>query len=216
MFITFEGPDGSGKTTILKLLVAKLEKTFPNLKLLLTREPGGKKVLEAEKIREIILNKESKISPITEALLYTASRRIHLDQVIIPALKRNELILCDRYVDSFYAYQGFARELGFEFTSQLTNLVIDNIMPKITFFFDIKPEESKKRRCEIRGEQNRLDQENDDFHRKVYEGYWNLIKQEPDRFIVIDASKSVEEVFEETYRKLTENLEFKQYIENLK
>ncbi|WP_027120819.1 dTMP kinase [Mycoplasmopsis lipofaciens] len=212
MFITFEGPDGSGKTTIITKIINKLIKIKPQLKYILTREPGGKDILEAEKIRELILNKNSKLSSIAEALLYTTSRRIHLERVIWPSLKENKLVLCDRYIDSFYAYQGYARNLGLEYVKKMTMLIIENTIPDITFFFDISPEESKKRRQEGRLIQDRLDNETNDFHNKVYEGYKKLIKQEKDRFIIIDATQTIEKVLEEAINKLFKNTKFTKWF----
>ncbi|MGY5139510.1 dTMP kinase [Mycoplasmopsis gallinarum] len=212
MFITFEGADGSGKTTIISKLSEKLKKEFPNLDLLLTREPGGKDLREAEKIREIILDSNNKFSPVVEAILYSASRRIHLEKVIWPALKNNKIVICDRYIDSFYAYQGFARDLGLGYVQNLTNLVINNTIPDLTFFFDISPTESQKRRENNRLIHDRLEQESIDFHQKVYDGYLTLAKQEPKRFIIIDATQSIEKVLEQTFNALKNNSKFIDFL----
>ncbi|OAB48682.1 dTMP kinase [Mycoplasmopsis gallinarum] len=212
MFITFEGADGSGKTTIISKLSEKLKKEFPNLDLLLTREPGGKDLREAEKIREIILDSNNKFSPVVEAILYSASRRIHLEKVIWPALKNNKIVICDRYIDSFYAYQGFARDLGLDYVQNLTNLVINNTIPDLTFFFDISPTESQKRRENNRLIHDRLEQESIDFHQKVYDGYLTLAKQEPKRFIIIDATQSIEQVLEQTFNALKNNSKFIEFL----
>lgn len=218
MFITFEGPDGSGKTTIINRLIIELIEKYPKLALnyVLTREPGGKDIIEAEKIRSLILDKDSNLSSVSEALLYTTSRRIHLERVVWPALKENKLVLCDRYVDSFFAYQGYARNLGITFVKKLTNLIIDNTMPDITIFFEIKPEESKIRREQIRIVSDRLDSETELFHQKVYKGYHELIKKEKDRFIVVDATKSIEEVLKESFEKLDKHPRFKKWIKEFK
>lgn len=212
MFITFEGADGSGKTTIISKLSERLKKEFPNLDLLLTREPGGKDLREAEKIREIILDSNNKFSPVVEAILYSASRRIHLEKVIWPALKNNKIVICDRYIDSFYAYQGFARDLGLDYVQNLTNLVINNTIPDLTFFFDISPTESQKRRENNRLIHDRLEQESIDFHQKVYDGYLTLAKQEPKRFIIIDATQSIEQVLEQTFNALKNNSKFIEFL----
>ncbi|TQC51591.1 dTMP kinase [Mycoplasmopsis mucosicanis] len=214
MFITFEGPDASGKTTIISKLTEFLSAKFPNLKYITTREPGGKNIVEAEKIRKIILDKNTVLSPEAEAMLYSASRRIHLERVIWPALKENNLVICDRYVDSFFAYQGIARNLGLDFARSLTNLVIENTMPDITFFLKITPEQSKARLDDLRivDEHDRMDKESDIFRKKVYEGYLALIENEPDRFIVIDASRSVEEVKNEIISKLLNNEKFSKWL----
>ncbi|QSF13395.1 dTMP kinase [Mycoplasma sp. Mirounga ES2805-ORL] len=212
MFITFEGPDASGKTTIINKLIEKIKKIKPDFQYILTREPGGKNIKEAEQIREIIVNPSSNLSNIAEALLFTTSRRIHLERVIWPSLKEGKTVICDRYFDSFYAYQGFARGLGLDYVKKLTEMVIENTIPDITIFFDIKPEESKIRRTKFRLVEDRLDSETDKFHNSVYEGYWKLIKADPKRFIVVDASKSIDEVLEETYIKLIENNKFKKVL----
>ncbi|MCS4536732.1 MULTISPECIES: dTMP kinase [unclassified Mycoplasma] len=214
MFITFEGPDASGKTTLINKLAEYLNKNYPQLKFITTREPGGKDIVEAEKIREIILDKNSKLSSVSEALLYTTSRRIHLERVIWPALKENKIVICDRYVDSFFAYQGYARELGIEYTKTLTNLVIENTIPDITFFLDITPSQSKERMNNLRlvNQQDRLDDENDAFHNNVYNGYRALIDSDPSRFIILNADQPVDIVFNELITKLNNDKRFKKYI----
>ncbi|ADE19590.1 dTMP kinase [Mycoplasma crocodyli] len=217
MFITFEGLDGSGKTTVIEKVTELLHKKFPELKYILTREPGGKDIVEAERIREIILDKSSKISPVTEALLYSASRRIHLEHVIWPSLKEKKLVLCDRFIDSFYAYQGYARELGIDFATSLTELIIDNTIPDLTIFFDINPADSKKRRLANRLVHDRMDDETEIFHNKVYDGYLKIIdKDKNNRFIIVDASKSFDEVVEQVIQKLMENEKFLRYLKDVK
>ncbi|BAW18274.1 dTMP kinase [Mycoplasmopsis bovigenitalium] len=216
MFITFEGPDASGKTTILNKLIDFLNKNYPEIEFITTREPGGKHLVEAEKIREIILNKDSILSPEAEAILYSASRRIHLDRVVIPALSENKLVICDRYVDSFYAYQGYARGLGLDYVKAMTNLVINGLMPDITVFFNITPEQSKARMNQERliEQHDRLDCEGDNFHRKVYNGYLDLINQDPKRFIIINANQSIEEVFLDLKQQLFSNQKFIDFLKN--
>ncbi|WP_406616079.1 dTMP kinase [Mycoplasmopsis hyopharyngis] len=211
MFITFEGLDGSGKTTIINKLIERLLLLKPNLKYVLTREPGGKDVPEAEKIREIILSKNSNISPITEALLYSASRRIHLEKVIWPSLEKNHLLICDRYIDSFFAYQGFARNLGYKFVKKITDLIINKTIPDITFYLNVTPEQGKKRRLENRLIQDRLDEEKEDFHNKVYKAYQKLISLNKKRFIVINGFQSIDLVLEEIIEKLFKHSLFKKW-----
>ncbi|WP_029513135.1 dTMP kinase [Mycoplasmopsis primatum] len=211
MFITFEGSDGSGKTTIIYELIKKLIELKPNLKYILTREPGGKDIKEAEKIRAIILDNESNLSPLAEALLYTASRRIHVEKVILPALKENKLVLCDRYIDSFYAYQGVARGLGLQLVKQITELVIDNTIPDITIYLKITPEQSEYRRNVSRVVVDRLDSENLNFHKKVIDAYNQLIKDEPKRFIVIDGWQTIPKILDDVLDKLFKNKKFKDW-----
>lgn len=215
MFITFEGPDGSGKSTVIIELIRKLLQQKPHLQYVLTREPGGKDLREAEKIREIILDNDSNLSSVSEALLYTASRRIHLERIIWPALKEDKLVLCDRYVDSFYAYQGFARNLGLDFVKKITESVIDNTMPDLTIYLDITEEQSEYRRNVARVVSDRLDSESIEFHKKVINGYKELIKQDKDRFIIINAWQSIPEVREELYKKLMANKKFKEYWDKI-
>ncbi|SJZ48208.1 dTMP kinase [Mycoplasmopsis verecunda] len=213
MFISFEGLDGSGKTTITQKLVAKLNEMHPGLNALWTREPGGRDIREAEKIREIILDKASELSPVAEALLYTTSRRIHLEKVIWPALERKQIVICDRYVDSFYAYQGYARELGIEFVKAITNIVINNTMPDITVFLNLTPEQSKQRRESTRLVEDRMEQEKVEFHNLVYKGYWTLIKEDAKRFMIIDAMQSEEEVLQDIINQLHQHPKFLAYLE---
>jgi dTMP kinase len=196
-FITVEGPDGAGKSTILKELYGKLiEEGFEVVQ---TREPGGVSI--AEQIREVILNKDNTAMDIrTEALLYAAARRQHLVEIVIPALEKGSIVICDRFIDSSLAYQGNGRGIGMTEVMNINQFAIEDKMPDLTLYFDISPEEGLKRIARHDGrEVNRLDLESLDFHQKVYEGYQSLIKQYPDRIKVVDASKSKEEVFEQAY-----------------
>ncbi|SFS94703.1 MULTISPECIES: dTMP kinase [unclassified Paenibacillus] len=192
-FITFEGGEGSGKTTMIKKLSAHLEdKKIPYL---ITREPGGIDI--AEKIRSIILNPEhTTMDARTEALLYAAARRQHLAEKVIPALQNGVMVLSDRFVDSSLAYQGYARGLGMEEVRSINEFATDHLSPDLTLYFDITPEQGLARIAANQGrEVNRLDMENLSFHDKVREGYLILAKQDPDRIQIIDASLSQEEVF---------------------
>jgi dTMP kinase len=196
-FITVEGPDGAGKSTILKELYGKLiEEGFEVVQ---TREPGGISI--AEQIREVILNKDNTAMDIrTEALLYAAARRQHLVEIVIPALEQGSIVICDRFIDSSLAYQGNGRGIGMTEVMNINQFAIEDKMPDLTLYFDISPEEGLKRIARHDGrEVNRLDLESLDFHQKVYEGYQSLIKQYPERIKVVDASKSKEEVFASAY-----------------
>jgi dTMP kinase len=196
-FITVEGPDGAGKSTILNELYNRLVEEGRGV--VKTREPGGVSI--AEQIREVILNKDNTAMDIrTEALLYAAARRQHLVEIVIPALEKGSIVICDRFVDSSLAYQGKGRGIGMTEVMNINQFAIEDKMPDLTLYFDISPEEGLKRIARHDGrEVNRLDLESLDFHQKVYEGYQSLIKQYPERIKVVDASKSKEEVFEQAY-----------------
>ncbi|ALX49461.1 dTMP kinase [Lentibacillus amyloliquefaciens] len=191
-FITFEGGEGSGKSSILKSAEQKLADL--GLDVLSTREPGGIEI--AEKIREIILNPEhTAMDARTEALLYAAARRQHLTEKVLPALKEGKIILCDRFVDSSLAYQGFARKLGIEEVFTINKFAIQDLMPDKTLFFDIEPKKGLERIAANKDrERNRLDLETIQFHEDVYEAYQMLVSKFPDRIQVINADQSFEQV----------------------
>ena len=203
-FITLEGPEGAGKTTILQLLGAALEKE--GHRVVVTREPGGIPI--AEQIREVILNKENTaMDSRTEALLYAAARRQHLVERIIPALEQGMIVLCDRFIDSSLAYQGHARGLGIEEIYSINTFAIADVMPDITLYFDIDPDEGLKRiQANNHREVNRLDLEAIDFHKKVRDGYQLVINRWKERFVLIDASQSLEVVFEQAKQSMVEFL----------
>ncbi|QOR66690.1 dTMP kinase [Cytobacillus suaedae] len=194
-FITFEGPEGAGKTTILALLEKELrEKGYDVLS---TREPGG--IAISEQIRSVILDKmNTTMDGRTEALLYAAARRQHLVEKVIPALKEGKVVLCDRFIDSSLAYQGHARGLGIEEVLSINEFAIDQVMPSLTLLFKISPEKGMERiyKNEDR-EVNRLDLEAIDFHHKVYEGYMLLAERFKERIQVIDAEQPLDDVFSE-------------------
>jgi len=196
-FISFEGGEGAGKTTILHSLVPRLEQE--GFDVLSTREPGGIDI--AEKIREVILHPEhTKMEERTEALLYAAARRQHLVEKILPALKQGKMVLCDRFVDSSLAYQGYARGLEMEEVYTINQFAIKDYLPQLTLFFDIEPKKGLERIDANRNrERNRLDLENVQFHEKVYAGYQHLIKQFPDRIQVINADQTLKEVEEDAF-----------------
>lgn len=204
IFITMEGPEGAGKTTILKLLGEALQKE--GYSVILTREPGGIPI--SEQIREVILKKENtSMDARTEALLYAAARRQHLVEKIIPALNKGKIVLCDRFIDSSLAYQGYARGLDIEEIYSINRFAIGEFMPDITFYFDIDPAKGLKRIQEnSHREVNRLDLETLSFHEKVREGYQLIMKKWKDRFVTIDASQPVQMVFSQTMTNITEYL----------
>ncbi|RKD28826.1 dTMP kinase [Thermohalobacter berrensis] len=191
LFITVEGPDGSGKSTQIKLLSEYLQDKGYDI--VITREPGGTKI--SEDIREIILDdKNTGMSPVTEALLYAASRAQHVYEKVIPALKEGKIIICDRFVDSSLVYQGIARGLGIEKIKEINEFAIQGIKPDVTLFLNIDPELASLRR-RARQNQDRLEKESIEFHKKVYDGYLRLTKMYPERIKIIDASKSIEKTF---------------------
>jgi len=192
MFITLEGPEGSGKTTAVEFAVNKLLEM--GYEIVRTREPGG--TIISEQIRNVILDKaNTAMDARTEALLYAASRRQHLVEKIWPALKAGKIVICDRYLDSSLAYQGGARELGIEEVLKVNLFATENTWPDLTLLFDIDPIIGLSRiSSNNQREVNRLDLEKLDFHKKVRATFLKLAKQYPERYAIIDASKSREEV----------------------
>ena len=203
MFITFEGGEGAGKSTAIKKIVEKLE--TEGKEIVLTREPGGTPI--GEEIRSIILDKKNTDMDVrTEALLYAASRRQHIVQKIIPSLKRGKIVLCDRFLDSSLAYQGYARGIGIEKVYEMNLFATEGVEPDLTLFFDLDPEEGLRRiAANSQREVNRLDVEKLSFHQKVREGFLSLAKKFPHRFVVIDASQKPDKVFADAYKEI-ENL----------
>ena len=185
-FITFEGPEGSGKTTVIQQVAKKLENEY---EVVLTREPGGVKT--GEQIREVLLEGDD-MDDRTEALLFAASRREHLVGKVIPSLKSGKLVLCDRYIDSSLAYQGYARGIGIEEVKSINEFAINGLYPDRTIYLDVSVEVGRDRIQKNQRNQNRLDQEDVIFHEKVVEGYKKIIHNESKRFIVIDANCSAQ------------------------
>ena len=190
LFITFEGPDGSGKTTQIQLLQKYFQQK--GLRCLLSREPGGTEI--GEKIRTLLLDKaHTEMDFAAEALLYAAARAQHVAQVIGPALRRGEVVICDRFVDSSIAYQGYGRQLG-EVVAQINRFATGELCPDVTFFMQLAPEKAreriKARKCD------RLELELLAFHQRVFAGYQQLEQAEPQRIVAIDASGSIEEIHE--------------------
>lgn len=204
MFITFEGPDGSGKSTVIKKVYEKLiNDGYP---IILTREPGGTPI--AEKIRNVILdNDNTALDARTEALLYTASRRQHLVEKIRPALKEGKIVLCDRFLDSSLAYQGGGRHLGIENVLNVNLFATENTYPDLTLFFNISPEEGLKRvSADKKRIADRLDNENENFHHDVYNAFLKVVNDNKNRIVVIDATKSIDEVLDSAYKIIKDKL----------
>ena len=204
MFITLEGPEGSGKTTAVEAAVKALEEK--GYQIVRTREPGGTPI--AEQIRNVILDKaNTKMDPRTEALLYAASRRQHLVEKVWPALKEGKIVICDRYLDSSLAYQGGARGLGVDNILNVNMFATENTFPDLTLLFDITPEEGLKRiSANANREVNRLDLEKLEFHHQVRNTFLALAKRYPERYVIIDASKSREEVAKATLEAILSRL----------
>ncbi|WP_130861242.1 dTMP kinase [Bacilliculturomica massiliensis] len=188
LFITFEGPDGSGKTTQIQRLKALLEER--GIEAVLTREPGGTPI--GEKIREIILDRENgEMDSLTEAFLYASSRAQHVAQVIKPALEAGKTVICDRFTDSSIVYQGYGRGLG-DRVRVINQIAVQGLEPDVTFFLKLPPQTGKDR---IKAEeQDRMELEKIEFHNEVFHGYEELERMEPERFIAVDAARSIDEV----------------------
>ena len=197
-FITYEGCDGCGKSTQLRMLNEYLTKNgIPHI---FTREPGGGKISEA--IREILLNgKNAEMTDECEALLYAAARAQHLSDRVEPALSESKLVICDRYVDSSFAYQAYARGLGEEFVGKINAFALEKYRPNITIFIDLTPEAAFRRKHGA-DENDRLEQAGMAFHRRVYEGYKRLTTNEPDRIVSVDGNKTPQQIFEDVLAAL--------------
>ena len=204
MFITIEGPEGSGKSTAVNTAVNRLIDL--GYKIVRTREPGGTPI--SERIREVILDKENtSMDPRTEALLYAASRRQHLVEKVWPALERGEIVVCDRYLDSSLAYQGGARHLGVDEVLNVNLFATENTYPDLTLLFDIDPEIGLERiAANATREVNRLDLEKLEFHKTVRNTFLELAKRYPERYVIIDASKSKDEVAKDTIEAILSRL----------
>ena len=199
-FITFEGCDGCGKSTQLKMLSDYLTKE--NVPHIFTREPGGGKISEA--IREILLSgKNAEMTDECEALLYAAARVQHLSDRVEPALAKGELVICDRYVDSSLAYQAYARGLGVDFIGGINAFALKNYLPDVTVFIDLTPEAAFKRKHGA-DENDRMELAGMAFHQRVYDGYKKLANENPDRFVCVDGNMTPQEIFEEIVLVLKE------------
>ena len=192
IFITMEGPDGSGKSIQIELLRGYLEEKGYDV--IITREPGGTVISEA--IREIILNKDfTEMSSMTELMLYASARAQLVSEVIGPAIDSGKAVISDRFVDSSVVYQGIARGLGVDTVYEVNSYAIQGYMPDITFLLDLSAEEGVRRKKDQK-ELDRMEQESMDFHRKVVEGYRTLAEKSPDRIIRIDATLPIEEIYD--------------------
>ena len=203
MFITFEGPEGSGKSSIIpKLSDFLIESGFD---VLTTREPGGTAI--GDEIRNTLLNlKNLEMHPVTETLLFQASRAQHVNQIIKPALAEGKVILCDRYADSTMAYQGYGHQRDLEPISQLISYATSNLKPDLTILLDLEVELGLKRRSGDSDNWNRLDAKELAFHKRVRAGYLQMVSDEPERWVVVDASRQLDDVLEEVKRIVIQKL----------
>lgn len=204
LFITIEGPDGAGKSTVIKKLVETLSREFSQ-PIVTTREPGGIPI--SEKIREVILNPtHTMMDERTEALLYAAARRQHLIEKILPALDSGNMVLCDRFIDSSIAYQGAAREIGVKEVRQINDFAIEGHYPDLTLYLDVEASVGLSRinKGRKKEELDRLDKESLAFHEKVRAAYLDLLEEEPNRIKKIDASESIENVVNNCYTLIKE------------
>ena len=190
-FITFEGPEGCGKSTQLRLLASWL--LARGVEPIVTREPGGTRI--GEQVRALLHNPDhTEMTAETEILLYSAARAQHVAQVIRPALEAGKIVLCDRFYDSTFAYQGHGRGLSMEALRQITTFATRGLVPDLSLYLDVPPEVGLRRRETGGEEMNRLDRETLAFHQRVREGYLALLKEEPSRWRTIDATGSIDEV----------------------
>lgn len=191
LFITFEGADGSGKTTQLNLVKDFLEKEGYDV--VVTREPGALEL--GQKIRNILLHYEGVVADRCEMFLFLADRAQHVETFIKPAIQGGKVVLCDRYIDSTVAYQGYGREQDIQLLKDLNNIAVNSLKPDLTLLFDVSTETAQQR---VGREKDRLESSGLDFHRRVRNGYLELQKEEPNRIKLINANNSIENVYEQT------------------
>lgn len=209
LFITFEGVEGCGKTTQVKMISDRL--TAMGYQIVLTREPGGCPI--ANKIRGILLDAENvALVPKTELLLYAASRAQHIAEVIQPALDKGYIVLCDRYADSTTSYQGYGRGLDMELIKQLRDIATGGLNPVATVLYDLDPvigvnRSMKRLNASSGADESRFEQEAMAFHQRVRSGFLDMAEQEPERFVIVEGAngeyeKNIEEMHEETFDKI--------------
>ncbi len=203
IFVVFEGVEGCGKSTVIKWLVEKFQSEGYGI--YLTREPGGKGSDLAEKIRQLILSPENNVYPETEAYLFAASRAQHVREVIAPHIEKGEIVLCDRFVHSSLAYQGVGRKLGQDQVNNINQLAIGKYWPDVVVLLDLDPVIGLSRKEEGHMSKDRIDSEVISFHQTIREAYLKMASED-DRFIIVDASQSLEKVKEDVYRLITEKI----------
>lgn len=190
-FITFEGADGCGKTTQTKLVQEYLE--TKGYEVIWTREPGSKGL--GQNIRELLLHYDGEVAPRCEAFLFLADRSQHIEHLIKPAVNKGKIVICDRHTDSTIAYQGYGRGEDIEQLTYLNNIATNGMKPDLTLVFDVSTETAQQR---VGDEKDRMESAGIEFHKKVRNGYLEIAKQEPNRVKVVNANKTIEEVFSET------------------
>ncbi|MCD7879954.1 MAG: dTMP kinase [Candidatus Gastranaerophilales bacterium] len=203
LFITFEGADGSGKTTQLNLVKSFLEQQ--NYDVVVTREPGALEF--GRKIREILLHGKEVICDNAEMFLFLADRAQHIESLIKPSISAGKIVLCDRHVDSTIAYQGYGRGQNIELLKSLNKIAVNSIVPDLTLLFDVSTEISFQR---LGNEKDRMESAGIGFHKKVAEGYLQLQKSEPERIKLINANNSIETVYNDTKRVILNLLQERQ------
>ncbi len=203
MFITFEGTEGSGKTTQIGRLVKELSEA--NYSVQSTREPGGTTV--GDQIRSILLNPlNERLFPTSELLLYAASRAQHVREVIVPALKNGEIVISDRFADASVAYQSYGRNLNLTLITQLNRIATDGLVPDLTFLLDLPVEIGLQRASSSRGTLDRIEREKLEFHRRVQTGYLSIAEESPDRIKVVDATKSMDVIYQEIWSTIQKKI----------
>lgn len=203
-FITFEGGEGSGKSIQVEILTSHLHEE--GYSVAVTREPGGTRI--GEQIRTITHDPENvDLEPVSEAYLMAAARAQHVEQIIFPALKAGKIVVCDRFVDSSIAYQGYGRKLGPAKIAKLNDLAVNDAIPDLTIYLDVAPEVGFSRRVKSHKVKDRLDLQQQDFYKRVHEGYLEIARKEPQRVMVINATKTIEVVATEIWRTVKKVLD---------
>ncbi len=209
-FVALEGPEGSGKSTLCKNIKEYFDSK--NIDAIFTREPGASQVEVCHEIRSLLLDHKG-LDSRTEVLLFAANRSEHVTKLIIPSLEDKKIVVCDRYVDSSLAYQGFAREIGYEAVYNINQFATRNLVPDLTVFIDIQPEVGLDRiKSNRSNEMNHLDQESIDFHHKVYEGYKQIIAKNKERYVIINGNQPIENIFKEVIAAMNKKLKEGKYF----
>jgi len=199
LFVTFEGIDGSGKSTQANALLRKVQEE--GFDAVLFREPGGTRI--SEQIRQILLStKHSEMDPLTEVMLYSAARAQLTVEMILPGLMENDIVICDRYFDSTTAYQGYGRGIDLDFVNALIKEAAKKLWPDVTFLVDVNADLAEKRSGTI-GRPDRLEMETEEFKISVIKGFREIAKREPERFIILDGNEKVEGIADKVWRHIS-------------